>query len=135
MKRNRDGDEEGSELTVRQAEVAGRCHTQTPSDLIDAMVEHHARRTADLVVEYLRAVEFPGYIDQSTSPLGPRKHINAIRSGKLRGVRVRRRYLARREDVDAYIAENPQEERRSVDRDDADALAQELGLLRRSGKP
>jgi hypothetical protein len=96
-----------------------------------AFLDDLAQLLAERVVAHLRATDLPGYIDQSASPLGRRRHIEAIRSGKLRGVRVGRRYLARKEDVDHCMAEMRREcaEARAASAGhDIDALAQELGF-------
>ena len=71
-------------------------------------------------------------VDQTSSPLGPRRHIALVRSGKLPGTQVGRQYLARSSDVQAYIVNHPTavvgdpEERQ----DEVDKLATELGLQR-----
>ncbi len=67
--------------------------------LLEALAEAIAAR----VVDKLRAGDLAGYVDQSASPLGRRRHINAIRSGALPGLRVGRRYLARQADVEAFV--------------------------------
>lgn len=68
------------------------------------LLEELAEQIATLVVAKLRAADMPGWVDQASSPLGRRRHINAVRSGKLPGVRVGRRYLARQEDVARFVA-------------------------------
>jgi cell division septation protein DedD len=98
---------------------------------MSALVERIAQSVAQRVVDHLRATDFPGYVDQSTSPLGRRRHIAAVRASRLPGIRVGRRYLARREDVDAYVASSPAAEQPARDRHSIDELAQELGLTRR----
>ena len=108
----------------------------SPEDTLGSTVrcfaEVIARAIAIQVVEHLRAKEFPGYIDQSASPLGRRRHIEAVRSGRLPGVRVGRRYLARAADVDALIRDGSVA---SIENTDVAELAAELGieLRRRSG--
>ena len=91
-----------------------------------------AKRVAALVVEKLRGDNIAGFVDQSESPLGRRTHIEAVRSGKLPGKRIGRRYLVRREDLDLFVAANSsavQERPQSTDR--IDSLAAELGHKRR----
>lgn len=80
---------------------------------------------ARAVVAELQAGSLPDHVDQHASPLGPRRHVAAIRSGKLRGVQVGRRWLAKREDVDAYVAMLvTKPKKRSAE----EALAAELGI-------
>ena len=82
-------------------------------------------RIAAAVVDKLRAGDQPEYFDQHSSPLGPRKHCAAIRSGELEGLQLGRRWLARRVDVGAYVARLAEKERpRSSDA----AVAESLGL-------
>jgi excisionase family DNA binding protein len=68
-------------------------------DALDAHIRSLAR--AELRAER----DEPGsdWIDQSRSPLGRRTHCSLVRSGELPGVRVHRRVLVRRRDLDAYI--------------------------------
>ena len=47
------------------------------------------------------------WIDQSTSPLGKRAHLEAVRSGRLLGVKHGKRALVRRADLNAYLARSP----------------------------
>jgi hypothetical protein len=65
-----------------------------------------ARLIAHEVVEMLRDDEV-GWVDQHGSPLGPRRHVAAIRSGALRGKQLGRLWVARKEDVEAYVAGAP----------------------------
>lgn len=88
-----------------------------------------ARLVAREVVSMLSEGE-EGWIDQHASPLGNRRHVKAIRTGKLPGRQLGRRWVARRADVDAYLADTPKPERAPKT---ADELAVELGLpLRRA---
>lgn len=98
--------------------------------LFAELVEIVAGRVAARVIDYLRASDIPGYVDQTTSPLGRRRHIAAIRSGALPGVRVGRRYVAREEDVARYVAQESGEAntQNTVRRDRVDDLACELSL-------
>lgn len=84
------------------------------------------RRIARAIVDELRAGTDPEMLDQHASPLGPRRHCAAIRSGKLKGVQIGRRWLARREDVAAYVAtlDTKQPTKRSAEAE----LAEELGI-------
>ena len=58
------------------------------------------------------------WIDQIRSPLGRRTHCMLVRTGTVPGVRVHRRVLIRRRDLDAYI-----ERHRAVPVDAGDELA------------
>ena len=71
---------------------------------LDALLGVLADRIAERVVDKLRAGNLDGYVDQAASPLGRRRHIDAIRAGALPGIQVGRRYLALRKDVEEYIA-------------------------------
>lgn len=63
-----------------------------------------AREIAKHLADELRAVPLDGLIDQHSSPLGARRHITAIRSGSMPGYRIGRRWLARKDDVEAHAA-------------------------------
>ena len=104
----------------------------TPVDPAAGLLDQLARLIARHVVDELRAGSSPDWVDQASSPLGARKHCAAIRSGKLPGARVGRRWLARREDVDRYIREpHPRKPRKASLADD---LAAELGVeVKRTG--
>ena len=43
-------------------------------------------------------------VDQSSSPLGRRRHLELVRAGALPAMRDGRRVLVRRSDIDAYLA-------------------------------
>jgi excisionase family DNA binding protein len=81
---------------------------------------------ARAVVAELQAGTTPDHVDQHASPLGPRRHVAAIRSGKLRGVQVGRRWLAKREDVDSFVATLTEKKPRK--RSAEEELAAELGI-------
>lgn len=46
------------------------------------------------------------WVDQKSSPLGRRRHLEAVRRGALKGHRVNGLVLVRRADIDKYIAEH-----------------------------
>jgi hypothetical protein len=72
------------------------------------------------------------FVDQAASPLGPRRHINAIKSGQLPGNRVGRRYLALAADVDLFIKRSKRPRATDVEpADETDVLAGELGFQKR----
>lgn len=72
-------------------------------DALGALLAPLASQIADEVIARLTGGD-AGWIDQHSSPLGARKHCAAIRRGELAGHRLGRRWLARRGDVDAYLA-------------------------------
>ena len=96
------------------------------------LLDQLARLIARHVVDELRAGSSPDWVDQASSPLGARKHCAAIRSGKLPGARVGRRWLARREDVDRYLTEpRPRKPRKASA---VDELAAQIGIeVKRTG--
>jgi hypothetical protein len=100
---------------------------------LGAFLDELARQIAARVVDQLRATDLPGYVDQSVSPLGRRRHIAAIRSGNLPGVRIGRRYLARQDDVERFMATDGKRSRAvaTTPEHDLDALAAELGFRKR----
>lgn len=75
----------------------------TAHDALGALLAPLASRIADEVIARLTGGD-EGWIDQHGSPLGARIHCRAIRRGELAGHRLGRRWLARRGDVDAYLA-------------------------------
>lgn len=60
----------------------------------------HLRGAADALESMLREDD---WIDQSSSPLGRRAHLQAVRDGKLTGRKVAGRVLVRRSEMDAFI--------------------------------
>lgn len=96
------------------------------SDL-ETLLEPMLRKLARMVADELRAGSDPDMLDQHTSGLGPRRHVAAIRSGKLAGVQVGRRWLVRKEDLATYLAglnKAPKKTKRSAEAE----LADELGI-------
>lgn len=67
-----------------------------------------ALRFADDIATALE-VETNGaeWVDQNTSPLGRRRHLDLVRRGVLIGTKDRRRVLVRRSDIDAYLVQHP----------------------------
>jgi excisionase family DNA binding protein len=98
-------------------------------EAIEALARALAPAIARAVVAELQAGSLPDQIDQHASPLGPRRHVKAIRDGKLPGVNVGRRWLARREDVDQYVAMLANTKpKHSPKLTPEEALAAELGI-------
>jgi len=80
------------------------------------------------------------WISQYDSPLGRRGHLKAVRTGALAGVKVGRRVLVRRSDVDSYLQKHVARPQASMPaaapetsdaNDTAAALLTELGLRAR----
>jgi hypothetical protein len=109
-------------------------HVSTPASIgvtLDALIDSLVERIAVRIADKLRGGQLSGYVDQANSPLGRRNHIKAVRTGALPGVRIGRRYLAIREDVERYIAQRQATLEGSAPTVDAvDALATELGFKR-----
>ncbi len=96
---------------------------------LDVLARALAPAVARAVVDELAAGR-PGdhWVDQTTSPLGARRHGRLIREGALPGVQAGRRWLAKREDVYAYLEASSKRARKSAPSDDPSDLARELGL-------
>lgn len=74
-----------------------------PEHLLDQIADAIAAR----VVDRLRAGEFAGLIDQSGSPLGPRRHCalarRLISAGDRRACRIGRRWLIERSAIEQEL--------------------------------
>jgi hypothetical protein len=94
--------------------------------LLDLIADAVARR----VVDRLRSNDDPDWVDQATSPLGRRRHIAAIRSGELKGLRVGRRFIAHKRDVEALVATLAEREPREdvSNEETVEQMAARLGL-------
>lgn len=96
-------------------------------------IEAAAVRFADEIVS---AIEIHSggteWVDQHESPLGKRRHLEAVRRGDLKGRKEGRRVLVRRAEVDAYLERNAVATK--TDTEDADDVLREMGLrsVRRS---
>jgi excisionase family DNA binding protein len=89
---------------------------------IDGLIDERIRA----VVRDLLASEDRGddWIDQAHSPLGRRTHCRLVREGVIPGVRVHRRVLVRRRDLDAYVVGHAASATMTVaDDGDAEAIA------------
>ena len=103
-------------------------------DLLNQLIEQLADLVADRVVQRLGQVS-DGFVDQTTSPLGNRRHIDAIRTGKLKGRQVGRKYLARSTDVDAYVRSSSDPKDSGLNEtDDVDKLAEEFGFRKQGDR-
>jgi excisionase family DNA binding protein len=74
-------------------------------------VNRATRLIAAGIVELVRLEFSKGHaagewVDQTTSPLGHRRHLELVRSGALPASRSGKRVLVRRSDLDAYLAEH-----------------------------
>lgn len=116
--------------SVRRAGAARQGSMPTFSGVVNDLAELIAERVAAKILSGTMS----DFVDQASSPLGPRRHIAAIRTGKLVGTRVGRRYLARRQDVDEFVARTRRPSRTTSEHrgnsvgDSVDALADELGI-------
>jgi hypothetical protein len=97
---------------------------------LDGLLELIADAVARRVVDRLRSNDDPDWVDQAKSPLGRRRHIAAVRSGELKGLRVGRRYIAHKRDLDAFVAALAETEPRAESTDDesVEEMAARLGL-------
>ena len=73
-----------------------------------ARIERAKRRLAEAVAELITAQLELGtaaneWVDQRTSPLGRRRHLEHAKSGTIPATRDGRRVLMRRADIDAYL--------------------------------
>lgn len=93
-------------------------------------------QAADLIADAIEKHGAADWIDQDASPIGKRRHLAAVRSGKLQGHKEGRRVLVRRSDLDAYIAKHRvrlvETEEAEVKRDVAKLLTMYTGSRRRS---
>ena len=64
---------------------------------------------AELICDAIEENGAGDWVDQSSSPLGRKKHLALARAGTLKATREGRRVLVRRADIDAYL-----EKRRGV---------------------
>lgn len=110
----------------------GAMTDESIGSLFERLVDRVLDRAIDRLLQRLHE---PGsdYVDQSSSPLGSRRHISAIRDGKLPGVQVGRRYVARAADVNAFIRNSPTECIADEPLDEVDRLASEFGLQKAKG--
>lgn len=101
------------------------------------MTDHDAadllRQLARLVArEVVAELTADDWVDQTASPLGNRRHVRLLKSGTIPGRQLGRRWLARRADIDAYLA--TPKAKAAKEPKTADSIAKELGLpmLRRA---
>jgi hypothetical protein len=101
----------------------------------DHFSELFERFIAEVAIKVAETLQHggPRYFDQRDSPLGPRHHIAAISSGKMPGRKLGRRYVAAAADVDAYIRQSNAAISEVGPLDEADQLADELGLRKPKG--
>ncbi len=57
----------------------------------------------DEIVDALESTAAPEWIDQKSSPLGRRRHLELARSGVLKSTKDAGRVLIRRTDIDRYL--------------------------------
>ena len=79
-------------------------HTRRSPETVDAVLDLFVDMVADRVVARLGATPANDYYDQRTSPLGRRRFLEAARRGAFPATKRGKLVLARRTDVDAWIA-------------------------------
>ncbi|HEY2408854.1 MAG TPA: hypothetical protein VGI10_22770 [Polyangiaceae bacterium] len=106
-------------------------------EALEALARLLAPAIARAVVAELGAVNAPGMLDQSASPLGRRRHIAAVRARVARGepgaAIVGRRHLLAREAVDAELAALAKRPRKAkaAPSDELASLRARYGLARK----
>jgi hypothetical protein len=70
---------------------------------LKAEVERHLSALERLLAHESAASESSPYYTQDDSPLGRRAHCAAVKSGAIKGWKLKRKVFAKREDVHAYI--------------------------------
>lgn len=70
--------------------------------------EARMRAVAREEINAARDASADDWIDQNRSPLGRKLHCALVRTGVLPGVKVHRRVLVRRRDLDAYLESHRQ---------------------------
>lgn len=96
----------------------------------EARIDRAKRTIADAIDELVEARLALGsaraeFVDQDTSPLGHRKHLELVRDKKLPAVKEGRRRLVRRSDIDAYLKEHEVAAGPQTD-DDVDAMVERI---------
>jgi hypothetical protein len=102
---------------------------------LDTALDALAEAVADRVVAKLSAGQHSGFVDQTASPLGRRRHIAAARrlvaEGKAGAAIVGRRHLLTREALDAELAAlKPRSRTKAQPIDQLGALREKYGLAR-----
>jgi hypothetical protein len=93
-----------------------------------ARIEAAAVRFAEEIVSAIEVhTGSTEWVDQYASPLGKRRHLEAVRRGDLNGSKDGRRVLVRRADVDEYIRRKAIVNA-SSDTDDVDQILVKVGL-------
>ena len=83
-------------------------NTVPPAERIVRAKRLVAEAVAELVSAHVsQGVVSTEWLDQDTSPLGRRRHLELVRTGVLPGKKEGRRVLVRRADLDAYLAVTP----------------------------
>lgn len=92
-------------------------------------IARHYKALAELH-EKLAKTEGSDWVDQSTSPLGRRRHCALVRSGVIPGRKHGRRFLARREDIEAFIEREGQPPGLQAEDDEDEQLLRRAGARR-----
>jgi excisionase family DNA binding protein len=92
--------------------------------LVTALDEYVRERLGDMAAR-------SDWVDQYSSALGKRAHMEAVRIGELPGVKHGRRVLVRRADLDAYLAAHRMRQRSPVAASKASSSAAHTGEARK----
>lgn len=91
---------------------AAKARPHPDEELSPTALEERATRTLlagvrDLVrAEVARHASTTDYYDQTSSPLGRRRHNELARSGKIPATKIHGRWMVRKDDLRAYIERN-----------------------------
>lgn len=120
----------GAPATPGQTAGRNRAPLRQADPTPEARIDRAKRAIADAIDELVEARISKGaaraeLVDQSTSPLGRRRHLELVREGKLPAMREGRRVLVRRADIDAYLNERQIAPPPSTD-DDVDGMVERI---------
>lgn len=122
---------ESGTFLLPEAERAVRAVPTPKAPCVD-----HAKRTIAAGVEELVLAQLKKgwagteWVDQNESPLGKRRHLELVRRGRLPGVRLGKRILVRRSDLEAYLAAHTRVPVRDQEEAAVDALLADLGEIK-----
>ena len=81
--------------------------TSTSGGLSASAKRQVMQRLEEIVDLLLRACGPDEWVDQNSSPLGRREHLEAARRGDVAGYKIGRRILVRRSEIDEFIRSFP----------------------------
>ena len=93
-------------MTSSRGDNTSRAATSTLNDTRIVRAKYLlAEAVAELVSAHVsKGAAAAEWVDQTSSPLGRRRHLELVRRGVLAGRKEGRRILVRRADLDAYLA-------------------------------